>query len=258
MKSSHLKIDLNCDMGEMPEAIADGTQEALMQSITSANVACGGHAGDKDTMRLTIEQALRHGVAIGAHPGYADRENFGRLELKMAPDEVAQSVFEQVRALAQVAETCGARLVHVKPHGALYNQAVRDSELAEAIAAGVARWSRDVVLVGLAGSSMLDVFREAGFTVAAEAFADRRYEPDGTLRSRKFDDALIRDPNEAARQAMGMVERGLVTASDGSEVPVAAQTICIHGDTPGATEIAAAVARRLRESGVTLGRIVGR
>jgi len=258
MKSSHLKIDLNCDMGEMPEAIADGTQEALMQSITSANVACGGHAGDKETMRLTIEQALRHGVAIGAHPGYADRENFGRLELKMAPDEVAQSVFEQVRALAQVAETCGARLVHVKPHGALYNQAVRDSELAEAIAAGVARWSRDVVLVGLAGSSMLDVFREAGFTVAAEAFADRRYEPDGTLRSRKFDDALIRDPNEAARQAMGMVERGLVTASDGSEVPVAAQTICIHGDTPGATEIAAAVARRLRESGVTLGRIVGR
>jgi len=258
MKSSHLKIDLNCDMGEMPEAIADGTQEALMQSITSANVACGGHAGDKETMRLTIEQALRHGVAIGAHPGYADRENFGRLELKMAPDEVAQSVFEQVRALAQVAETCGARLVHVKPHGALYNQAVRDSELAEAIAAGVARWSRDVVLVGLAGSSMLDVFREAGFTVAAEAFADRRYEPDGTLRSRKFDDALIRDPNEAARQAMGMVERGLVTASDGSEVPVAAQTICIHGDTPGATKIAAAVARRLRESGVTLGRIVGR
>jgi UPF0271 protein len=258
MKSSHLKIDLNCDMGEMPEAIANGTQEALMRSITSANVACGGHAGDAETMRATIEQALWHGVAIGAHPGYADRENFGRLELKMAPDEVAQSVFEQVRALAQVAETCGARLVHVKPHGALYNQAVRDSELAEAIAAGVARWSRDVVLVGLAGSPMLDVFREAGFTVAAEAFADRRYEPDGTLRSRKFDDALIRDPNEAARQALGMVERGLVTASDGSEVLVAAQTICIHGDTPGATEIAAAVARRLREAGVTLGRIVGR
>ena len=196
MKSRRLQIDLNCDMGEIPEAIADGTQEALMRSITSANVACGGHAGDEQTMRATIQQALRAGVAIGAHPGYPDRENFGRLELKMAPKEVAESVFQQVRALAQVAESCGAPVVHVKPHGALYNQAVRNRELASAIAEGVARWRRDVVLVGLAGAPMLDVFREAGFTVAAEAFADRRYEPDGTLRSRKFADALIRDPKE--------------------------------------------------------------
>jgi UPF0271 protein len=167
MKSLQLKIDLNCDMGEIPEAIADGTQEALMRSITSANVACGGHAGDAETMRTTIEQAMRAGVAIGAHPGYADRENFGRLELKIAAEEVVDSVFEQVRALAEIAETCGARLVHVKPHGALYNQAVRNRELARAIADGVARWRRDVVLVGLAGSPMLDVFREAGFVVAA-------------------------------------------------------------------------------------------
>jgi UPF0271 protein len=252
MKSLQLKIDLNCDMGEIPEAIADGTQEALMRSITSANVACGGHAGDAETMRTTIEQAMRAGVAIGAHPGYADRENFGRLELKIAAEEVVDSVFEQVRALAEIAETCGARLVHVKPHGALYNQAVRNRELARAIADGVARWRRDVVLVGLAGSPMLDVFREAGFVVAAEAFADRRYEPDGTLRSRKFEDALIRDPAEAARQALGMVERGVVTASDGSEVKVAAQTICIHGDTPGATKIAEEVARTLRQAGIAL------
>ena len=257
MKSRPLQIDLNCDMGEIPEAIADGTQEALMRSITSANVACGGHAGDEQTMRATIQQALRAGVAIGAHPGYPDRENFGRLELKMAPKEVAESVFQQVRALAQVAESCGARLVHVKPHGALYNQAVRNRELASAIAEGVARWRRDVVLVGLAGSPMLEVFREAGFTVAAEAFADRRYEPDGTLRSRKFADALIRDPKEAARQALGMVERGVVTASDGSGVAVAAQTICIHGDTPGASTIAAEVARTLREKGVTLVKLAG-
>ena len=153
MSSRQLTIDLNCDMGEIPEAIADGTQEALMRSITSANVACGGHAGDASMMRTTIEQAMRYGVAVGAHPGYADHENFGRLELKMSPAEVAQSVFEQVRALAQVAESCGARVVHVKPHGALYNQAVKNRELAGAIADGVARWNREVVLVGLAGSA---------------------------------------------------------------------------------------------------------
>src|SRR6202035_5289675 len=158
--------------------------------------------------------------------------------------------------LAHVAESCGARVVHVKPHGALYNQAVRDRELAGAIAEGVARWRQDVVLVGLAGAAMLEVFREAGFTVAAEAFADRRYEPDGTLRSRKFGDALICDPQEAAQQALGMVERGLVTSSDGSEVPLEAQTICIHGDTPGAAAIAAEVRRALRAAGVTLAGLV--
>ena len=245
-------IDLNCDMGEVLEAIADGTQEALMRSITSVNVACGGHAGDEQTMKTTIEQALRWKVAIGAHPGYPDRANFGRLELKMPAEAVADSVFEQVRALAKIAAACGTRLVHVKPHGALYNQAVGNRELAEAIAAGVARWSKDVVLVGLAGSPMLDVFREAGFAVAAEAFADRRYEPDGTLRSRKFEDALISDPVEAGRQALNIVERGMVIASDGREVAVNAQTICIHGDTPGAPQIASVAARTLREAGAIL------
>ncbi len=252
MKRGQLMIDLNCDMGELPEAIADGTQEALMRSITSVNIACGGHAGDEQTMETTIEQALRWKLAIGAHPGYPDRANFGRLELKLPPKEIVNSVFEQVRALAEVAERCGARVVHVKPHGALYNQAVRNRELAAAIAEGVARWSRDVVLVGLAGSPMLEVFREAGFAVAAEAFADRRYEPDGTLRSRKFEDALIRNPEEAAWQALGIAERGVVIASDGSEVSVNAKTLCIHGDTPGAPKIAETVARTLHEAGVTL------
>jgi 5-oxoprolinase (ATP-hydrolysing) subunit A len=248
-----IRIDLNCDMGELPEAIADGTQEALLRSITSANVACGGHAGDERTMRTTIEQAMRAGVAVGAHPGYPDRENFGRLELKMSPDTVANSVYEQVHALAEVAAKCGAKLVHVKPHGALYNQAVKNRELAEAIAKGVAKFSKNLVLMGLAESPMLDVFREASFAVAAEAFADRRYEPDGTLRSRKFDDALIRNPEEAAWQALGIAERGVVIASDGTEVKLTAQTICIHGDTPGAPQIAAAVAQTLRQNGVSLG-----
>ncbi len=245
-------IDLNCDMGELPEAIADGTQESLMCSITSVNVACGGHAGDAKTMKTTIEQALRWKLALGAHPGYPDRKNFGRLELNLPREAITDSVFEQVRALAQIAAGCGARLVHVKPHGALYNQAVRDPGLAEAIAKGVARWDRDVILVGLAGSPMLDVFRGAGFAVAAEAFADRRYEPDGTLRSRKLEDALIRDPAEAGRQALSIVERGTVIARDGTEVAVNAQTICIHGDTPGAPQIAAKLAETLRQAGVIL------
>jgi UPF0271 protein len=252
LKHDGPSIDLNCDMGELPEAIADGTQESLMASLTSVNIACGGHAGDERTMKTTIEQALRWNLAIGAHPGYADRANFGRVELKLSAKEIADSVYEQVRALAGIAAGCGARVVHVKPHGALYNQAVRDRGIAEAIADGVARWDKSTVIVGLAGSPMLEVFRRAGFAVAAEAFADRRYEADGTLRSRKFEDALIRNPEEAAWQALGIAERGLVIASDGSEVSVDAQTLCIHGDTPGAPAIAAAVARTLREAGMSL------
>jgi len=246
------RIDLNCDMGELPEAIADGTQEALMPSLTSVNIACGGHAGDEQTMKATIEEALRWNLAIGAHPGYPDRQNFGRLELQLSAEEVAEFVFEQVRSLGGIAADCGVQLTHVKPHGALYNQAVRDGKLAQSIAKGVAQWSSKVTLVGLAGSPMLAVFREAGFAAAAEAFADRLYEPDGSLRSRKFRDALISNPAKAAQQALGIVVRGIVTASNGADVSVSAQTICIHGDTPGAPEIASTVARTLRQAGVTL------
>jgi 5-oxoprolinase (ATP-hydrolysing) subunit A len=246
------RIDLNCDMGELPTAIADGTQELLMPSFTSVNIACGGHAGDTQTMKATIEQARRWKVAIGAHPGYPDRENFGRLDLHLTKEAIADTVYQQVRALAEIAARCGAQLSHVKPHGALYNQAVHNRELAGAIAAGVARWSRNIVLVGLAGSQMLEVFREGGFAVAAEAFADRRYEPNGTLRSRKYDDALIRDPQQAAEQGLNIAKNGKVIARDSSEVTVQAKTLCIHGDTPGAPEIAAAVAQALRQAGVRL------
>jgi 5-oxoprolinase (ATP-hydrolysing) subunit A len=246
------RIDLNCDMGEMPEAIADGTQESLMPSLTSVNVACGGHAGDSSTMKATIEQALRWRLAIGAHPGYPDRSNFGRLALELPAETIADFVFEQVRVFAEVAADCGTRVVHVKPHGALYNQAALDRVVARAIADGVRRWSRDVTLVGLAESLMLDVFRDAGFRVAAEAFADRRYEADGTLRSRKFEDALIRDPAEAGQQALRIAEQRTVVASGGAKIAVNAETICIHGDTPGAPKIAAAVAQTLRQAGVEL------
>jgi 5-oxoprolinase (ATP-hydrolysing) subunit A len=233
-------IDLNCDMGEIPSAIEDGTQAALMEWITSANIACGGHAGDEHTMTATVEQALRANIAIGAHPGYPDRARFGRHAIEMPIDAVRDSVFEQVQALSTVTDRLGTAITHVKPHGALYNQAVRNTDLADAIAQGVARWSRDVILVGLAGSPMLDVFRDCGFAVAAEAFADRRYEPDGTLRARSFPDALIDDPQQAAEQALRIAMSGN------------ARTICIHGDTPGAPQIAAAVSAALRGGGVIL------
>lgn len=231
-----IRMDINADVGEVPAAIGDGTQEALMPYLTSVNIACGGHAGDDDTMRRTVEQARRHGVGIGAHPGYPDRENFGRLELDLDAGTLEASIHAQVAALAAIA----GDLVHVKPHGALYNQAVKNRALAETIARGVARFSRDVVLVGLAGSEMLDVFRDAGFRVAGEAFADRRYEADGTLRSRKHADALIRDAALAAVQAVELARSGRV------------DTICIHSDTPGAGELVRAVRGELERAGMEL------
>ena len=245
-------VDLNCDMGEIPEAIVDGTQESSMNSITSVNIACGGHAGDEETMRTTIQQALRWKLAIGAHPGYPDRKNFGRVNLQLPLAEIERTVFQQVRALSIVAASLDATIVHVKPHGQLYNQAAADAGLAGAIAKGVARYSKDVILVGLAGAPMLEVFQNEGFAVAGEAFADRTYEPDGTLRSRNFDDALIRDPAKAAEQALRIARDGQAVASNGATLRVTARTICIHGDTPSAPKVAAAVAKTLREGGVRL------
>lgn len=245
-------MDLNCDVGELPEALADGTQEAILRQVSSANIACGGHAGDEQMMRETIEQAQRCGTAIGAHPGYEDRANFGRLELTLSGEEVAASVYRQILALADVAERCGARIGHVKPHGALYNQAARDRGIARAIAEGVARWRQDVVLVGLAGSVMLEEFRTARFTVAAEGFADRKYEADGSLRARKFRDALLYEPAEATAQAVRIAREESVVAANGAVVPLKVETICIHGDTPGAPQIAAAVRRALEDAGVAL------
>ena len=244
------RMDLNCDMGELPEMLADGAQEALMEFVTSVNVACGGHAGDEAMMRTTIEQALRHGVAVGAHPGYEDRENFGRVALNLTAEEIRDSVYRQVAALGKVAESCGVRVAHVKPHGALYNQAAQDAGIARAIAEGVRRWRPDVVMVGLAGSLMLEEFRAAGFQVAAEAFADRRYERDGTLRARKFRDALLDAPEKAAEQAVQIAQGRGVLTREGTVVPIEAQTICIHGDTPGAARIAEAVRKALVGVGV--------
>ena len=215
-------IDLNCDMGELEDAAHEA---ALMQYITSANIACGGHAGDESTMERTTRLAMERGVHIGAHPGYPDRANFGRIEMAMTSEEIARTIREQIERLDAVVRRLGARIVHVKPHGAIYNVAVKNAEVARAIGEGVAQWNRQIPLFGLAGSPMLDVWREMGLTALGEAFADRRYEPDGTLRSRKFPDALITDPAAAAAQAVRLAREGK------------AQTLCVHGDTPGAVSI---------------------
>lgn len=225
-----MTIDLNCDMGELPDATLE---EALMPHITSANIACGGHAGDADSMRRTVDLARRYGVAVGAHPGYPDRANFGRAEMPLSAEQIAETVREQIAALAAIA----GGLAHVKPHGALYNVAAKNPGVARAIGDGVARFNPELVLVGLAGSIMLDAWREMGFRVAAEGFADRRYEPDGSLRPRRFADALLTEPATAAAQAARLAGEGR------------AQTICIHSDTPGSAQIVAAVADALRIAG---------
>ncbi len=215
-------IDLNCDMGELEDAAHEA---ALMQFISSANIACGGHAGDESTMERTTRLALDRGVRIGAHPGYPDRANFGRIEMQMPPDEIVRSLVEQMERLNTVVRRLGGVIVHVKPHGALYNVAVKNAEVARAIGEAVVRWNKDAIVFGLAGSPMLDIWRGMGLRAAGEAFADRRYEPDGTLRPRKFPDALITNPQEAAAQAVILARAGN------------AETICVHGDTPGAVAI---------------------
>jgi UPF0271 protein len=215
-------IDLNCDMGELEDSAHEAS---LMEHITSANIACGGHAGDEATMERTVLLALARGVHIGAHPGYPDRANFGRLEIPMAPADIAQTVRQQIERLDAVVRRLGGAIVHVKPHGALYNVAVRNAEVARAIGAGVAQWNAAIPIFGLAGSPMLEVWRSMGLSAMGEGFADRRYEPDGTLRARKFPDALITNPQEASAQALRLARSGT------------AQTICVHGDTPGAVAI---------------------
>ena len=195
-------------------------------------------------MEQVVRMCLKHGVQLGAHPGYPDREHFGRETLHLPADEISQFVFEQVRSLDAVARAQGVEVRHVKPHGALYNQAARDATVARAIAEGMGRWNRRLILVGPAGCEALQSWREQGFSVAAEVFTDRRYEPDGSLRARSRSNALISGPQEAAKQAQ-LASEGRLRAWDGSELAVDATTICIHSDTPGALDIARGVRRVL-------------
>ena len=243
-------IDLNADVGEIPAALADGTEERLLGLVTSANIACGGHAGSVESMETVVAIAGRLHVSIGAHPGYPDPANFGRREMSMSREEIGGTVLAQVSALMDVARRQEATVRHVKPHGALYNVAAKDAGVASAIAAGLKPWRDELVLVGLAGSTMLDVWRDAGFQVAAEAFADRAYEPDGTLRARRHPDALITDPAVAAQQALEIAANGRVFPVTGSPIPVSAETLCVHGDTPNVIEILGAVRYELKSRGI--------
>lgn len=245
-------FDINADVGERPEARAGGAEQRLLEWVTSINIACGGHAGSPASMEALVLLAGRLGLAVGAHPGYPDPAHFGRRSLAIPAARLAEAVAAQTQALADIAAAHGAVLRHVKPHGALYNDAAADAQIAEAIGAGLRPWRGAVTLVGLAGSRMLEVWRGQGFQVAAEAFADRLYEPDGTLRPRRFDDALITDPQQAARQALEIVLRQRVISSSGAGVRIEAQTLCVHSDTPSAVDIARTVREQLTACGIQI------
>lgn len=241
-------IDLNCDLGE-----GGGQDAELMPLITSANIACGAHAGDAATMRATVALAMRHGVAIGAHPGFADRANFGRVELALDAEAIAALVVEQVTRLQEIAQAAGAAVRHVKLHGALYNRVSRDRVLSEAVVRAVRATERNPVLYVLAGSELERVARQSpDFTVVPEAFADRTYQRDGTLTPRQRPDALIHSPEAAAAQVRGIVREGLVRATDGADVRLRAGTICVHGDAPGAAAVLRALREELAADGIEL------
>jgi UPF0271 protein len=240
-----MAIDLNCDMGE-----GAGEDEGIVPLVSSINVACGFHAGDPATIRATIRLASRHGVAVGAHPSYPDREGFGRAPMVRSPEEVRDDVLYQVAAVRAFCAAEGVALVHVKPHGALYNTAAQDPVLAAAICEAVRQVDPGLVIVCLAGSPMAGVVRSLGMRCAEEAFADRGYTPEGTLVPRGRPGALVDDPGAVAERVAGMARERRVTSVAGTPVTVAADTICLHGDTPGAAVLAAAIRARLTRDGI--------
>jgi UPF0271 protein len=242
------QLDLNADVGEGdPE-----TDAALLQLVSSANIACGAHAGDAHSMRATVRLAMRNGVAVGAHPGFNDRGGFGRRPQQLNVTEIRALLLPQLAALDAIARAEGTMLHHVKPHGALYNQAETDRELAAAIVAAILAFDPTLRLVGRAGSAMEQAARAARHPFTAEAFADRRYRSDGTLLPRSEPGALLTDPEEVARQVRLLVTDGEVFASDGSRVAVSFGTLCVHGDTPGAPTLARRVRQELEVLGVSV------
>ncbi len=247
-----MHVDLNCDMGESFGAYTIGSDAAALEHVTSANVACGFHAGDPSVARCTVRLAREANVAVGAHPGFPDLVGFGRRELRATPDEVEDFVLYQVAALAGIAAAEGIRLQHVKAHGALYNMAVKDRALADAIAQAVASFDRSLILLGQPGSALLAAGAAAGLPVAAEAFADRAYEPDGSLASRREPGAVLHEPELVLQRVLRMVREHTVEAVDGSEVELRPDTICLHGDTTGAIAIAARLRAGLEEAGITV------
>jgi UPF0271 protein len=245
-------IDLNCDLGERDDKPGIAGDLALLEIVSSANIACGGHAGNEQSMMRTVRAATDRGVALGAHPGYPDRENFGRVSFAMSALDLENSISAQVDALLRIVVRHGGELTHVKLHGALYHSAMRRREVAEAVARGVARVDRSVFLIGQAGAPALDVWRGLGFRIAAEAFADRRFEANGSLRAREEVDALIKDPQQAADQAVRIATGLGVLTQAGEQVALQAETIGLHSDTPNAVAIAQAVHDALERSGIHL------
>ena len=240
-----MRIDLNADVGE-----GVGDDPGVLPSVSSANIACGFHAGNPALMRSTVQLARRHWVAVGAHPGFQDLEGFGRREMRVSTAELENLVAYQIAALAGVAALEGMRLSHVKPHGALYNMAARDAGMSDAIARAVRAVDASLVLFGLSGSELVAAGERAGLRVASEVFADRGYWPNGNLAPRGTPGAVMTDIEDVARRAVGMARDHAVTSVDGSSVSVRADTICIHGDTPGAAALARAVRSALIAAGI--------
>lgn len=245
-----ITIDLNSDVGERPEALTNGSEEKLISLITSANVACGGHAGDEYSMKQIIKLCKKYGVRIGAHPSYPDKKNFGRIEMNFSVEEISNFVYDQIIKLVELSEQNDMKVSHVKPHGALYNSAVNNQSVAKAIAEGVKKVDSNLLMVGLAGSLMLNVWQNLGLRIVAEAFADRRYENDGSLRSRKYSDSLIINPEEAANQALSISKQKKIVSIFGKELLVNAQTICIHSDTENSLEILTKIRSLFENEGI--------
>ena len=240
-------LDFNCDLGE-----GCGDDAAIIPLLSSANIACGFHAGDASSMRDTVALCVRHGVAIGAHPSLPDRDGFGRRELPVTPDSAYALTLYQLGALAAIASAQGARLRHLKPHGALYNMAARDRALADAIAAATRDFDRDLWLVGLAGSAMTAAGEAAGLRVAHEAFAERRYEADGTLTPRAHPEAVIGSIEASLEQVRRLLHEGVVIARTGEPVPLRMDTLCLHGDRPDAARFAHSLRETLQREGVRI------
>ena len=243
-------LDLNCDMGEGFGAWTMGDDAALLDHVTSANIACGFHAGDPGTIHRTVKLALEKGVAVGAHPSLPDLQGFGRRHMNVSAQEAYDLVVYQVGALAGFATACGGRLSHVKAHGALYNMAAKDVNLAQAIARAVKDFDARLVLFGLAGSELVRAGEQAGLKIANEVFADRTYQADGSLTPRSRPDAMIHDPALAIAQVRRMIDEGKVKSVNGADVVVRADTLCIHGDEPNAVEFARRIRAALVADGV--------
>ena len=245
-------IDLNCDMGESFGAWRMGSDAELMNYVSSINVACGFHAGDATVIRKTVEKAIEKNVAVGAHPSFPDLQGFGRREMKMSAQEIFDVVLYQVAALKGICEALGTTLHHVKPHGALYNQAAQNETIAESIVRAVKAIDENLVFYGLSGSFLISEAKKAGLKTASEVFADRTYKADGNLTPRNQPSALINETAKAAKQVLQMIEKQSVTAISGETIPIAAETVCIHGDGEHALEFAREIQGKLIDKNVSI------